>query len=237
MESRRPAKPDGEGPRDAGRHPRRRAPDRRRGEHQHHAPVRHRRLRAGGGGLSEGPGGAEGQGRRLVQGGQRGQLLREPHRHGRGQTARRGKGQGGGVEAPRQGGDRQCQGRLCALSGPVFGPALAGAGGRRRPDPAPPLGVDLDQGPGLQGHALCRIADRTRHGGHHSAGHHGRVPRPRRGRSRHHRAGCSRRTSYVEGDIGRRRLPGADHPRPGHRRRSAVRRRLRRAVRFHRQKP
>ena len=63
---------------------------------------------------------------------------------------------------------------------------LAGVG---REDAAPALGFHQHQESGLQGHDVCRGADRPRHRGHHPAGDDGCLPRPRRGDARCHRAG------------------------------------------------
>ena len=89
-------------------------------------------------------------------------------------------------------GDRQREDRLRSLQGAVLRPALAAPGRSRREDATPALGVHQHQKSGLQGHDVCRGADRPRHRGHHPARDHGRVPRPRRGDARRHRTGCCR---------------------------------------------
>ena len=72
------------------------------------------------------------------------------------------------------------------------GPRWQRSGRDGREDAAPAVGLHRHQEPGLQRHALCRGADRPRHRQHHAAGDHGRVPRPRQGHARRHRAGYRR---------------------------------------------
>ena len=55
----------------------------------------------------------------------------------------------------------------------------SGRGGRE--DSTPALGLHQHQKSGLQGHDVCRGADRARHCGHHPAGDDGCIPRPRQG--------------------------------------------------------
>ena len=84
-----------------------------------------------------------------------------------------------GGPAARQGGDRQRETRLSLVTR-RYSPARAGKPGRGgREDAAAALGVHQHQKPGLQGHDVCRGADRPRHGGHHPAGDDGRLPRSR----------------------------------------------------------
>ena len=84
-----------------------------------------------------------------------------------------------GGSVARQGGNRQRQTRLRSLQGAVLRPALAGSGCSGREDAAPALGVHQHQKPSLQGHDVCRGADRPRHRGHHPARDDGRIPRSR----------------------------------------------------------
>ena len=76
--------------------------------------------------------------------------------------------------------------------------ALAAAGAHAA---APAVGQHRREGQGLSRHAVCRGADRPRHGQHHAAGDDGRVPRPRHGKRsadrgrRRREAGPGRRPS------------------------------------------
>ena len=88
--------------------------------------------------------------------------------------------QAGGPIA-RQGGNRERQTRLRSLQGAVLRTALAESGRGGREDATPALGVHQHQKPCLQGHDVCRGADRPRHRGHHPAGDDGCIPRPRQG--------------------------------------------------------
>ena len=65
------------------------------------------------------------------------------------------------------------------------GAGVGGAGGQGRDQAALPVGVDVDQEQGLQGHALRRGARRARHGQHDAAGADRRRHRPRRDPRRH----------------------------------------------------
>ena len=114
------------------------------------------------------------------------------------------------------------------FSGPRW-QALAASGAQAA---APALGLHQHQEPRLQGHALCRGADRPRHGQHHAARDDGRLPRPRRSE----RPTPSSRTSPAPrealAELERAwRLARRDHRRAGRGRRAAVRRRVRQAVR------
>ncbi len=119
-------------------------------------------------------------------GGERRELLRQPHRHAGRPLARGARGGGRGrdprppARAARPGGDRQRQARLPPLPRAGRRRALACARGARRAAAAAALGLDLDQEPELSRHALRRGADRTRHGRHHAAGDDRRIPRSRR---------------------------------------------------------
>ena len=84
------------------------------------------------------------------------------------------------------------------------GRAVGRAGGGRRTPAALPLGIDLDQEPGLSGRALRRGADRPRHREHDARGDAARLPGPRprradarartrRGAPAAREAGCGRR--------------------------------------------
>ena len=84
------------------------------------------------------------------------QLLRVTRRHRDRPSARRGRTR----RPPGPPGDRQRQARLPAIQGAVLWRALAGAGGTRGDHAALPMGVDLDEGPELPRHPLCRRADR-----------------------------------------------------------------------------
>ena len=77
-----------------------------------------------------------------------------------------------------QGRHRQCQARLSALQAPVRRRALGEAARQGRAGAAAAVGEHRHQEQALQRRALCRGADRARHGQHHAAGHHGCVPRP-----------------------------------------------------------
>ena len=84
-----PAQRDDQGPghaRGRARHP---AAHLRGHQRQRHPALRPRGLRGGGAGLHRGPGGAGRGGRSPSPRGQRGQLLREPHRHPGGRADRR----------------------------------------------------------------------------------------------------------------------------------------------------
>ena len=103
----------------------------------------------------------------------RGQLLRQPHRHGRGLAFAR------GLAAQGPGRGRQRQDRLPPVPedlrlAPLRGPAPAG-----RPGAAAAVGQHRDQGPQVLRRALRGRAHRPRHREHHPAGHLGGVPRPR----------------------------------------------------------
>ena len=76
--------------------------------------------------------------------------------------------------------DRQRQARLPDLQGGLLGRAVGGAGGQGRDQAALPVGVDLDQEPGLPRRDLRRGARRARHRQHDAARHGRGRPRPRR---------------------------------------------------------
>ena len=86
------------------------------------------------------------------------ELLRVARRHRDRPSPRRSRTR----RSPRPAGDRQRQARLPAIQGAVLRRALAGTGGPRCDQAALPVGVDLDEGPQLPRHALCRRADRPR---------------------------------------------------------------------------
>ena len=89
---------------------------------------------------------------------------------------------------------REREARVPELQARVLGPALGGARREGRASAALPLGVDVDEEPGLPRRALRRGADRARHGEHDARGDDRGVPGSRR-RRRHARAGRSRRPS------------------------------------------
>ena len=143
-----------------------------------------------------------GSGRRPVAGPQRGVVLREPGRHRGGPPAgRRSASQAAGPGRARPPWPRPSWPTSCSSS------ASPGPGGRPwppgRPSAAAPVGVDVDQEPGLPRPALRRQPDRPAHGQHHARRHRGRLPGPRHG-------GPHRRRR-------RRRRPQADLDAPGRR--------------------
>ena len=137
---------------------------------------------------------------------------------------------GSGRAAARQDCDRECQARLCPLQGAVRRPALAGAGGGRGEDAAAAMGIDQHQESGVSRHALCRAADRPRHGEHDAAGDDGCVPRPRRDHPRRGRARSRHRGSRSRGTGKARHLARCGDDEAGRGRRAAVRRCLRRVA-------
>ena len=54
-------------------------------------------------------------------------------------------------------------------------PAVGSTGAPRRPGPAPAVGVDVDQEPGLRRSVVRELADRAGHGEHHAGGNHRRL--------------------------------------------------------------
>ncbi len=168
----------------------------------------------------------------VVQGSWRGQLLRQPHRRRDRQGDRRAGRQRivrrRGAQGPaRQGRHRQRQDRLSALSGHDRNAALESPGRRRGRAAAAAVGLHRDQGSGLFRHILCRDPDWPRHGQHHAAQDHGRLPRPRRsGADPDRRRGG--RHGYPGPDRNARPGSGGRHRPPRHRWRRQVRPGLRR---------
>ena len=82
-----------------------------------------------------------------------------------------------------QGRRRQRPARLRGVRGGHRQRPLEGAGRGRRQPAAPAVGLDRRQEPGLLRHALRHRPGRRRHGQHDAGEDHGRVRRPRRGRT------------------------------------------------------
>ena len=97
----------------------------------------------------------------------------------------------------------QARGGLSALPGRFLRPAVGSTGAPRRPGPAPAVGVDVDQEPGLRRPVLRELAHRTGHGEHHAGGNHRRLRRPRHRRP--HGGRRSGRRHRRPGPIGRGR--------------------------------
>ena len=257
---RRPPQPDDQDPGHQGGHAGDRGDDLRGAQHQRHAALRRRGVRAGGRGLHPRP--------RAPPGG--GQVGR--HQLGRVvlRLARRHRGrQAPGGHRPRrpagQGRHRQRPRRLPALRGDLPGRALRRPARRRRRGAAPAVGLDRRQEPRLPRRHVRRGARRAQHRQHdadgHAAGrrrprrdprqHRRRGPRPRpegAGRRRHrhgrrHRPAAARGRRQVRRADGeaagghRHQAPGDRHPAPvvdrrlAARRRRAARRRARQAGR------
>ena len=169
---------------------------------------------------------------------QRGEFLRQPHRHRGRQAARRENRRTPTIRtrksAPQgaqgQSRDRQRQARLSALQAAVQRRALGGAGGQRREGAAAAVGLDRHQEQGLQRRALCRGTDRPRYRQHHAERDHGRVPRPRQG-ARHARRRCRRRAARARRSRPRRHFARRRDRQAGRGRRAAVCRRRRQAAR------
>ena len=178
--------------------------DRRGSQHQHHPPVQPGALRRGDRGLHRGSRGPRRQRhRRPLRGAQRGVVLREPGRHRSRPPARGARRHG----APRP---RRCHRGaarhrrrgpgapgLRAVHGPVLRTALGGPGGPGRQRAAAPVGVHVDQEPGVPRPRLRRQPHRARHRQHHARRDRRRLRRPRH-------AGAHRRRRPRR----RRRRPG-----------------------------
>ncbi len=91
----RPRQPDGEGARHRRGHAGDQDADRRGHEHQRHAAVQPAGLQGRGRGVHRRAGGLQGERRRRQPGGQRGELLRQPHRRADRQADRREVAAGG----------------------------------------------------------------------------------------------------------------------------------------------
>ena len=101
--------------------------------------------------------------------------------------------------------DREREARLPALPRGVLGPALGVPRGQGRDEAALPVGLDLDQEPGLPRRHLCRGADRAGDREHDAARDDRGVPGSRRGARRHGARRAStkrRRCSASSRDVG-----------------------------------
>ena len=110
----------------------------------------------------------------------------------------------GAPELTGQARGREREARLPALQGALLRPALGGARREGRDAAALSLGLDLDEEPGLPGHALRRRADRPGDGEHDAARDDRGVPGSRHGR-RHARSGPRRGAGALRRAGARRR--------------------------------
>ena len=180
----RRAEPLREDPGDGCRRRRDRGLRRRRARHQRHAHLLAAAARQGDAGVRPRPRALRGERRRRVEGALRRVVLRLARRHRGRQAARRDR-------PPRSQGQargREREARVPELQAHVLRPALGGARREGRAPAALPLGVDVDEEPGLPRRALRRGADRARHREHDARGDDRGVPGSRR-RRRHARAG------------------------------------------------
>ena len=176
---RRPAEPVREDPGDEARARRDRGLDRAGQVDQRHADLLAGALRGGRRGLPPRARAARRGRRRPVARRLGGELLRLARRH-RGRPAARGDRRQ--RRAAGQARDREREARLPALPGDVLRPALGVPRRQGRDAAALPLGLDLDEEPGLPRRALRRGADRPGHGQHDARRDDRGVPGPRRGR-------------------------------------------------------
>ena len=151
-----PGGPAGDRGLDRGRHP-----------DQRHADLLPRALPQGRRGLRPRPQALRRRRRRPERQARLGRLvLRLARRH-------RGRQAPGPDRRPRRAqghaGDRQRQARLPGLRGDLLRPRVGGAGGQGRDQAALPVGVDLDQEPGLPRRPVRRGARRPGHGQHDAA--------------------------------------------------------------------
>ena len=112
------------------------------------------------------------------------ELLRLARRH-RDRQAARGDRLRRGARAPRQARDRERAHRVRALREGVPGRALGVARGEGRAAAALPVGLHLDEEPGVPRRPLRRGADRPAHGEHDAGGDDRGLPGSRRGARRH----------------------------------------------------
>src|ERR671919_125188 len=119
-----------------------------------------------------------------------------------------------------------------ALQGDLRGRALGAAGRAGRLAAALPLGLDLDEEPGVPGRALCRGADRPPDREHDAGGDDPGLPGSRQGR-RDARAGARRGAADVRAPGGGRRRLRRRHADARARGRREVRRLVHRAARGH----
>ncbi len=239
LEGGRASQPDGEGAGDAGGHSRDPPPDRRRAQHQHHAAVLPSRStsrwpRPISPGLSELKRRRAAMSPRSAASPASSSAASTPRSTSAWTSSPTGARRSGSAARSRSPTPRSptAATRRCS-PGPRW-ELLAAIG---RDDAAPALGLHQHQEPGLQGHDLCRGADRPRHRQHHAAGDHGCVPRPRRGDPRRDRARRGGRAAAAcrAGDAGH--LAQGGHGGAGGRGRAAVRGRLRQAARRRRSPP
>src|SRR5581483_9430571 len=202
----RTAEPLREDPGDDGRAPRDRGLHRPRHLDQHHADLLARAVQGGRRGLPARPRAARRRRRRPVED----RLRRVVLRLARGHRGRQAAGRPS--EAAGEARDRQREARLPALPGDVPRSALGVPRGEGRDQAALPVGLHLDEEPGVPRRALRRGADRARNRQHGAARDDRGVPGPRRDPRRHR----ARRR--------RRRAPAARSARRGRR---VVRRRRR----------
>ena len=107
-------------------------------------------------------------------------------------------------EAPAgQAGGRQREARLPALQAGLLGSALGVPGLQGGDAAARAVGLDVDQEPGLPGHALRRRADRPGHGQHDARGDDPRLPGPRPPASRAWSGSSTARASSSTSSRGR----------------------------------
>ena len=164
----------------------------RRGhQRQRHPALFAGGLRAGRRCLSRRPRGPRRRGRRSAQGGQRRQLLRQPHRHG-GRQARSRSGSPDATTTPSCAALEGLRGKVAIANAKLAyqrykrlfaGPRwerLAAEGAQPQRLLWASTGT---KNPAYQRRALRRGADRRRHGQHDAAGDDGRVPRPRPARA------------------------------------------------------
>ena len=101
--------------------------------------------------------------------------------------------------------DREREARLPALPRGVLRAALGVPRGQGRDEAALPLGLDLDEEPGLPRRDVRRGADRARHREHDAARDDRGVPGSRRGARRHRARGRRRGASSCSSELARRR--------------------------------
>ena len=187
--ARRSPQPDDQDPGHQRGHARDRGDDLRGAQHQRHAALRRRGVRAGGRGLHPRP-------RAPPRRGQVGrhQLGRVVLRLARGHRGRQAPGGHRPRRAARQGRHRQRARRLPALRGDLPGRALRRPARRRRRRAAPAVGLDRRQEPGLPRRDVRRGPRRAQHRQHDADGHAAGRRRPRRDPRRHRRRGPARRS-------------------------------------------
>ena len=186
----RPAEPVRQDPGDAAGARRDRGLHREGQADQRDADLLARSLRGGRRGLHQGPRAPRRRGRGPDARRLRRQLLRLARRHGGRPAARRDRRPGHPLEGEAR--DRERQARLPPLAGDVRRSPL-GVPGREGCDAAAlPVGVDLDEEPGVPRRDVRRGADRAADGEHDAGGDDRRLPGSRQGRPEHHHRGRGR---------------------------------------------